>query len=190
MYEINMHAHIHLQWCFSWLTCPCFYLWFIPFPFARISRSLYLLGDPSSCARGANIHPLLSLVSYQLFPPCYLTRPKVTPQIKLHIYIDVITTSAAPSDTIPTPRYCGRDTHITDRRLFCSVFRQVNFLKPAMGPSILLQPLIWPSVGGGILLITTIFAVRSCNILAFCASFHEIIMFKAIEIMKTWARMR
>ncbi len=54
---------------------------------------------PSSCVRGANIHPLSSLVSYQLFSPCCLTRPKDTPQIKLHIYIDDITASAVPSDT-------------------------------------------------------------------------------------------
>ncbi len=37
---------------------------------------VYLLGDPYSFARGANIHPLLSLVSYQLFSPCFLTHPK------------------------------------------------------------------------------------------------------------------
>ncbi len=101
MYGINMHTHIHLQWCFSWLTRPCFCLWFLPLPFACINHSLYLLGDPSSYARVANIHPPSSLVSYQLFSPCCLTRPEDTPQIKLHIYIDDITTSAVPSDTVP-----------------------------------------------------------------------------------------
>jgi hypothetical protein len=60
----------------------------------------YLLGDPSSFARGANIHPLSSLVSYQLYSPCWLTHPEGTPQIKLHIYIDDINTSAVPSDTL------------------------------------------------------------------------------------------
>ncbi len=99
MYEINMHACIHLQWCFPWSTCPYFHLWFIPLPFAWINRPLYLLGDPSSYVRGANIHPLSFLVSYELFSPCCLTCPEDTPQIKLHIYIDNITTSAAPSDT-------------------------------------------------------------------------------------------
>ncbi len=98
-----MLSHIYLQWCFSWLTRPYFCLWFIPLPFACINHSLYLLGDPPSDACGANIHPLSSQVSYQLFSPCCLTRPEDTPQIKLHImYIDDITTSAAPSDTIPS----------------------------------------------------------------------------------------
>ncbi len=99
MYEINMHARIHLQWCFSWLTRPSFYLWFIPLPLEGINHPLCLLRDPSSYARGANIHPLSSLASYQLFSPCCLTHPEDTAQIKLHIYIDDITTSAAPSDT-------------------------------------------------------------------------------------------
>ncbi len=75
MYKINMHAYIHLQWCFPWLTHPCFHLWLIPFPLARINCPLYLLGDPSSCDRGANIHPLSFLISYQLFPPCCLNHP-------------------------------------------------------------------------------------------------------------------
>jgi hypothetical protein len=99
MYEINMHSYIHLQWCFPWSTHPCFHLWLIPFPFAWISVLLYLLEDPSSYERGANIHPLSSLVSYQLSSPCCLTHPKDNPQIKLHIYIDDIS-SAAPSDTV------------------------------------------------------------------------------------------
>ncbi len=67
---------------FCWPT-PCF-------PFAPFNSLVYLLGDPSSFARGANIHPLLSLVSYQLSSPCCLTYPEGTPQIKLHIYIDNI----------------------------------------------------------------------------------------------------
>jgi hypothetical protein len=70
------------------VNCPCFYLWFIPLPFAHINRSCYLLGDTSSYAFGANIHLLSSLVSYQLFSPCCLTHPKDILQIKLHIYID------------------------------------------------------------------------------------------------------
>jgi hypothetical protein len=69
----------------------------------RMYQPSHLLGDPSSYACGANIHPLLSLVSYQLFSPCCLTRPEDIPQIKLHIYIDDITTSAVPSDTISVP---------------------------------------------------------------------------------------
>jgi hypothetical protein len=36
----------------------------------------YLLGDPASFARGANSHPLLPLVCYQLFSPCCFTHPK------------------------------------------------------------------------------------------------------------------
>jgi hypothetical protein len=58
--------------------------------FASFNSLVYLLGDPSSFAHGANIHPLSSLVSYQLSSPCCLTHPEGTPQIKLHIYIDDI----------------------------------------------------------------------------------------------------
>jgi hypothetical protein len=39
----------------------------------------YLLGEPASLARGANTHPLLSLVCYQLFSPCCFTHPKAPP---------------------------------------------------------------------------------------------------------------
>jgi hypothetical protein len=46
------------------------------FPRCMTNPSIYLLGDPSSFARGANTHTLLSLVSYQLFSPCYFTHPK------------------------------------------------------------------------------------------------------------------
>jgi hypothetical protein len=56
----------------------------------------YLLGDPSSFARGANIHPLTSLVSYQLSSPCCLTHPEGSPQIKLHIYIEDINNISRP----------------------------------------------------------------------------------------------
>jgi hypothetical protein len=70
---------------------------FIHFPpFASFVSPVYLLGDPSSFARGANVHPLLSLVSYQLFSPCCLTHPEGTPQIKLHIYIDDINNISRP----------------------------------------------------------------------------------------------
>jgi hypothetical protein len=58
------------------------------FPIASLNSLVNLLGDPSSFARGANIHPLSSLVSYQLSFPCCFTHPEGTPQIKLNIYID------------------------------------------------------------------------------------------------------
>ncbi len=61
----------------------------------------YLLGDPSFGDRGKNIHPLLSLVSDQLFTPCFLPLPRDTPSFMLHVYIDDITTSATLSDTLP-----------------------------------------------------------------------------------------
>jgi hypothetical protein len=41
-------------------------------------------------------HPLLSLVSYQLFSPYCLAHPEGTPQIKLHIYIDNINNISRP----------------------------------------------------------------------------------------------
>jgi hypothetical protein len=65
-------------------------------PLTQTSRPVYLLGDPSSFARGANTHPLLSLVGYQLFSPCCLAHPKGTLQIKLHIYIDEINNISRP----------------------------------------------------------------------------------------------
>ncbi len=43
--------------------------------FERINPLFYLLGDPSFGDRGANIHPLSSLVSDQLLTPSFLTLP-------------------------------------------------------------------------------------------------------------------
>ncbi len=64
--------------------------------------SIYLLGDPFSFACGANTHPLLSLVSYQMFSPCYFTHPK-TPLRSSYIFTWTTSTiSAVPSGTIPT----------------------------------------------------------------------------------------
>jgi hypothetical protein len=59
----------------------------------------YLLGVLSLSDRGANIHPLSSLVSDQLFTPCFLTLRGDTPRFMLHVYIDDITTAATLSDT-------------------------------------------------------------------------------------------
>ncbi len=50
-------------------------------PFAWTNYPFYILtvlGDPFSCDRGANTHPLSPLVSNQLFTPCYLTHPEDT----------------------------------------------------------------------------------------------------------------
>jgi hypothetical protein len=61
------------------------------------SPFFYLLGDPSFGDRGANIHPLSSPVSDQLFIPCFLTLPNPSrrhPWFMLHVYIDDITTLA------------------------------------------------------------------------------------------------
>jgi hypothetical protein len=69
------------------------------FPFASSNSLVYLLGDPSSFARGVIIHPLSSLVRYQLSSPCCLTHPEGTPQTKLHIYTDDINNIVVPFDT-------------------------------------------------------------------------------------------
>jgi hypothetical protein len=69
-------------------------------PSMNQSPLFYLLGGPSFGDRGANIHPLLSLVSDQLVTPCFLTLPGDTPRFMLHVYIDDITTSATLSDTV------------------------------------------------------------------------------------------
>jgi hypothetical protein len=89
----NMYERIYTYICPAIAPCkpppwPC--LCFIPLPLHVTTLPFYLLGDPFSCARGANIHPPSSLVSYQLFSSCWLTHPEDTPQIKLHIYIDDI----------------------------------------------------------------------------------------------------
>ncbi len=54
----------------------CFPLLMIPSLFVLANPSFYLLGEPASLARGANIDPLLSLVCYQLFSPCGFTHPR------------------------------------------------------------------------------------------------------------------
>ncbi len=81
-----MNMHTHMSNISILLTHPLTLSCFIPFPIHLSTLPFYLLGDPLSCARGANIHPPLSLVSYQLFFPVCLTHPEDTPQIKLHIY--------------------------------------------------------------------------------------------------------
>ncbi len=63
---------------FSQLTPLASLFDLLHFPFARINYPFYLIGDPFSCDRGANIHPLSSLVSNQLFTPCCLTQPEDT----------------------------------------------------------------------------------------------------------------
>ncbi len=60
---------------FPWLIPPCFPLWFTPLLFCTINYLFCLLGDPFSCDRVANVHPLLSLANSQLFTPCCLTHP-------------------------------------------------------------------------------------------------------------------
>jgi hypothetical protein len=69
----------------------------------RTSSLFHLLGNPSFGDRGANAHPLSSLVSDQLFTPCFLTLPNPSrrhPWFMLHVYRDDITTSATLSDTV------------------------------------------------------------------------------------------
>ncbi len=68
-------------------------------PFYMIQPFFYLLGDPASFARGANTHPHLSLVCYQLFSPCCFTHPKA-PHRSSYIFTQMTTTtSAIPYDT-------------------------------------------------------------------------------------------
>jgi hypothetical protein len=94
----KIHHHTRLvplpitipQWHFSHLHVD------LVGPLQYSNNPVYLLGDPSSFARGANTHPLLSLAGYQLFSPCCLAHPKGTPQIKSHIYIDDINNISCP----------------------------------------------------------------------------------------------
>jgi hypothetical protein len=80
-------------------------------PSYTICPPVYLLGDPSYFARGANTHPLLPLVGYQLSSPCCLTHPEGTPQIKLHIYIDNINNISRPGwyNYYPQHYHTGED---------------------------------------------------------------------------------
>ncbi len=100
-------AIIHICTALSWIPLfwptpsPCFPLCLSLTPCMSKPPLFYLLGDPSFGDRGANIHPLSSLVSNQLFTPCFLTLPGDTQRFMLHVYIDDITTSATLSDTVP-----------------------------------------------------------------------------------------
>jgi hypothetical protein len=76
---------------------------FIPPLSERINPPFYLLANPFFVDRGANVHPLSSLVSDQLLTPCSLTLPHPSrqhPKFMLHVYRDNITTSVTLSDTI------------------------------------------------------------------------------------------
>ncbi len=100
-HEINIHTWIHLQSYFpGWDPLLPSLIYFIP---PCCSPLFYLLVDPSFGDRGANVHPLSSLVSDQLFTPCFLTLPNPSrrhPWFMLHVYRDDITTSATLSDTV------------------------------------------------------------------------------------------
>jgi hypothetical protein len=95
------------------ISCPPFASFSSPY---TACPPVYLLGDSSSFARGANTHPLLSLVGFQLFSPCGLTHPKGTPQIKLHIYIDHI-------NQIGRPVWYTNDSTILGCRLKENIFK-------------------------------------------------------------------
>ncbi len=111
-HEINICAWIHLQCYFpGWDPLLPSLIHFIPLS-ERISPLFYLLGDPSFGDLGANVHPLSSLVSDQLFTPCFLTLPNPSrqhPWFMLHVYRDDITTLATLSDTTTYSRTlcCG-----------------------------------------------------------------------------------
>ncbi len=98
-----IHMHNTFSVSFPQLGSFSFPFWFTLFPLCMYHFPLfYLLGDLFFGDRGANIHPLSSLVSDQLFTPCFLTLPNPSrrhPWFMLHVYIDDITTSATLSDT-------------------------------------------------------------------------------------------
>jgi hypothetical protein len=107
-------AIIHICTALSWIPLfwptppPCFLL--CPSSTLCLSEPplFYLLRDPSFGDRGANVHPLSSLVSDQLLAPCSLTLPHPSrqhPQFMLHVYRDNITTSVTLSDTVTS--YCN-----------------------------------------------------------------------------------
>jgi hypothetical protein len=82
------YKHFHESCSF---TDPPFASPFVHFqPFVQVSHPFYLHGDPSFYDRGANIHPLSSLVSDQLFTLCFLTPPRDTPRFMLHVNRDDI----------------------------------------------------------------------------------------------------
>ncbi len=101
-YKINICAWIHLQ-CYSLVETPCFPHWFTSFPPFWMHQPPFLLTwEPSFGDRGANVHPLSSLVSDQLFTPCFLNLPNPSqqhPWFMLNVYRDDITTSATLFDT-------------------------------------------------------------------------------------------
>jgi hypothetical protein len=86
-------AHINPTHCFllpALFTChPLFLL-----------PAFFLTWRTSFLARGANTHPLLSLVCYQLFTLCYFSHPDTPHRSSYNIYMMTSTTSAILSDTL------------------------------------------------------------------------------------------
>ncbi len=99
---------------------PCFPVSLQLAPFIWFNPSFYLLGDPASFAHGANTHPLLSLVCYQLFSPCCFTHPKA-PHRSSYIFTQMTsTTSAFPSNTVCAQSYISKQIQ-TGISLFASI---------------------------------------------------------------------
>ncbi len=73
-----MYACIYTTMMFFFSVNPPFASIFASFfpPLPDPTLLVYLLGDPASFACCVNTHSLLSLVSYQLFSPCYFTHHK------------------------------------------------------------------------------------------------------------------
>ncbi len=65
-------------------------------PLFLLITPFYLLGEPAFLACGANSHPLLSLVCYQLLTFCYFTHPDTPHTSGYNIYIDDINNISRP----------------------------------------------------------------------------------------------
>jgi hypothetical protein len=120
--------NLNTKYCYSQITCYGTYirctlkhLHVNPAPYFPLPHPLfystnpfyittfYLLWKPAFLARGANTHPLLSLVCFQLFTPYCFTHPETAHRSSYSIYIDDINNSAVPSDTLsqaPKARSC------------------------------------------------------------------------------------
>jgi hypothetical protein len=90
LFADNIQQHTYRMYMYTTLRQAHPLLPLTPSLFTLVNPTLYLLGEPAFLARGANTHPLLSPVCYQLFPPLLFHPPQGTPWIKLHIYLDDI----------------------------------------------------------------------------------------------------
>jgi hypothetical protein len=104
--------NLNIKYCYSQMTCYGTHIYrhsltltpphasHCPLPLCMpipLTLTLfYVHGKPASLARGANTHPLMSLVCYQLFTLCCFTHSKAPHRSSYSVYIDDINNVSCP----------------------------------------------------------------------------------------------